>query len=254
MRRLALACALVALTASCDRRQDQAAAPPPASKAATPAGPLTYSRKIPTAEVSLTLPQRVGQLPALYAKLYGEDRKALDDFADGSVEEVESLRAAGLPSPAYAQSLEYTLAAETPRLLGLARLAYLNTGGAHPNTALAGVIWDKATGKVVETADLFSPGADMAAADKALCDAIKAEKRKRIGDDSFNTVFTGCPALVSSQATLQPSGTKDRAAGLTVLFSPYDIGPYVEGAYEIPIPSAAFQSALKPEFAGEFGG
>lgn len=257
MRRLTLACAVLALAASaCERRQQQAAAPaaPPAPAPARPAGPLTYQRTIPTAEVSLTLPEAVGRIPALYARLYGEDRKALDAFADASVEEVESLRAAGLPAPAYAQTFEYSLAAETPRLIGLTRLAYENTGGAHPNSALTGLVWDKTANTVVETAALFAKGADMAAADEALCDAIKAEKRSRIGDDSFNSAFPACPALATSQATLLPSVVKGKAAGLTVLFSPYDIGAYAEGAYEIDLPLAAFQAVLAPDYAGEFAG
>jgi hypothetical protein len=253
--RAILAVALAALAvAACGRSEEQAAsasqapAPPPA------AGPLTYKKQSTAAEVSLTLPERVGQIHPLYEKLYGEQRAALDEFAEGAVDEIEGLRAAGLPARPYTRTVEYTVTAETPRLVGLRAITFEDTGGAHPNTVLSGLIWDKAQNRVLETKDLFAKGADLEKADQALCEALKAEKRRRIGDDHFNSVFTGCPALATAQTTLGPSMTKGIAGALTALFSPYDVGPYVEGAYEIDVPDAALHSVLNPEFVHDFGG
>lgn len=250
---LALLAALIA-AAACGRREQ---APPPAAPAAAPtpvAGPLTYESKTPAAEVSLTLPERVGQLPALYARLFAENRNTLDRFAEGAVGEIEELRSAGLPSAPYARDIDYAVAAETPRLLSLSVSDYENTGGAHPNGTMRSLTWDKATGRVVATADLFAPNADLAPADKALCDALTAAKTERTGRAEFAGDFTACPPLKGLEATLTPSTTAGKAGGLTVLFSPYMVGPYAEGAYEIVVPQAALRAALAPAYAAEFDG
>jgi hypothetical protein len=255
--RLPLSLALAALVAlsACNRREEAAA--PPAAPAAPPppaAGPLTYKKTSTAAEVSLSLPERVGQLPALYAKLYAEGRNTLDAFAEGAVGEVEELRSAGLPTQPYARTIDYTVRAETPRLLSLAIANYENTGGAHPNGSLDALTWDKTTGRAVTTAELFDPAADMTGADKALCDALRAAKTERTGEASFSGEFTTCPELKTTKAVLAPSTVAGKAGGLTVLFSPYEIGPYAEGAYEIPVPLAAFRAMLAPAYAGEFDG
>jgi hypothetical protein len=239
--------------AACERREQQAAAPPPPAKVA-PAGPLAYARKTDIAEISLTLPARVGELPALYARLFGEQKAALDAFAADAAKDLEGLRAAGLPARPYTRQVEYTVAAETPRLISLRVQTFEDTGGAHPNTALSALTWDKQQGKALAPKDLLAQGADSAAADRALCDAVKAEKRRRIGDDSFTTVFPACPTLADAALLLAPSTAAGRAGGLTALFSPYDVGAYVEGAYEIDVPLAAVRTALNPAYATEFAG
>ncbi|WP_392354959.1 hypothetical protein V8F63_07760 [Brevundimonas sp. LF-1] len=45
-----------------------------------------------------------------------------------------------------------------------------------------------------------------------------------------------------------------QGGGLTFLLDAYAVGPYVEGAYYLTLPLSAFQSALSPEYAGEFAG
>jgi hypothetical protein len=256
--RYAAVAALAALTAlsACNRREEAAApAAPVEIPAPAAAGPLTYEKSTPSAEISLKLPERVGQLPALYAQLFASGRNTLDGFAEGAVGEIEELRSAGLPAQPYGRSIEYAVAAETPRLISLTVTHYENTGGAHPNGSIDGLTWDKATGKVVPTAELFAPGADMTIADRALCVAVRAAKMERTGQAEFSGgEFNGCPPLRSAAATLAPSTVAGKAGGLTVLFSPYQIGPYAEGAYEITLPLAAIRSVLAPAYAAEFDG
>jgi len=193
-------------------------------------------------------------LPALYAQLFAENRNALDQFAEGAVGEVTGLRSAGLPAQAYVRDVDYAVAAETPRLLSLTVSDYENTGGAHPNGAMRALTWDKATGRPVALADLFAPGADLSSANKALCDALAAAKKARTGHVDYTGDFTACPPLKGLEAVLAPSTTAGKAGGLTVLFSPYMVGPYAEGTYEIAVPLAAFRAALAPLYAGEFDG
>ena len=45
-----------------------------------------------------------------------------------------------------------------------------------------------------------------------------------------------------------------KAAGLTFLIGPYQVGPYAEGAYEVVVPATVFRSMLATAYAGEFAG
>jgi hypothetical protein len=44
------------------------------------------------------------------------------------------------------------------------------------------------------------------------------------------------------------------ASGLTFHYSPYDVGPYVEGTYTVFVPWTAFRQYLSPQGATLFGG
>jgi hypothetical protein len=254
--RLALIGACAVLAACGPKPEEKAEAPPPAPAPAPapPAGPLTYSAKTADAEVSLTLPPQVGAVPALYAKLFSEGRNELDGFVEGARGELEELRAGGEKPGGYARDLKYAVSAETPRLIGLILTAFENTGGAHPNTVLSPTVWDKAAGKALAPAELFAPGADMAAADKALCDAIHAAKQERVQSPDLTGELKDCPKLKDAPLALAASTEPNKAGGVVAVFSPYALGAYVEGAYRVVLPLSAFQGVVNPAYAGEFAG
>lgn len=248
--------AAFALLAACGPKPAEKAeappAPPPAPK--PPAGPLTYSAKTADAEVALTLPAPVGAVPALYTKLFSEGRNELDSFAEGAKSELEELRANGDKPTAYARDLKYAVTAETPKLIALVLTAFENTGGAHPNTVLTPTIWDKGAGEALTPAKLFTDGADMTAADKALCDAIHAAKQARVQSPDLNGELKDCPKLEDAPLTLAASTEAGKAGGVVAIFSPYALGAYVEGAYRVVLPLSAFQGVIAPAYAAEFAG
>jgi hypothetical protein len=249
--------AALALLAACDRKpepQQQAAAPAaPPSAPAKPAGPLTFEKKAEHAEVSLKLPEAVGRVPALYSKLYSEGVNDLEAFFDGSKGEHAELVAAGAPAVPFARELDWKLGAETPRLIGLKLEEYENTGGAHPNASLGALIWDKQQGKVLAPTDLLRAGADPRALDKLVCDAVHAAKQERTGSPALME-GTKCPSFAEAKLSLLPSTAPGKAGGLEVLISPYEIGPWVEGSYEVELPADKLAGELSPAYAGEFGG
>lgn len=247
--------AVAATVAACGPKPEEKAAEAPAAPAAVqPAGPLTYTAKTADAEVSLTLPEAVGAVPALYAKLFSEGRNELDSFAEGAKGELEELRATGDKPLPYGRSLDYAVTAETPRLLSLVLNALESTGGAHPNTILTTTVWDKAAGKALTPADLFAPGADMSAADKALCDAIHAAKKARVDDPALTGELKDCPKMKDAPLALAASTTPGKAGGVIAVFSPYALGAYAEGAYRVVTPLSAFQGVLSPAYAADFAG
>jgi hypothetical protein len=244
MRLVWLGAAAAALAlAGCDREPGDAAAP--VAKAA--AGlPLAFESKTAHAEASLKLPAALAAHAALHRTLYEQEIGALKTFAADAARD----RAQLTPDmPPYAMEVSWRVAAETPRLLSLVRDEYSFAGGAHPNTAATTLLYDKAAGREVEPAAL-APGVGPAQ-ERVLCDALKRAKAERGGVDLDGESWS-CPRWKDSQAAL--AAGRGGATGLTFLFSPYEVGPYAEGAYEVTLPAATFRSAVAPEYRDQFAG
>ena len=247
---VAVAATLSASLAACQRREEKA----PAPAVAADATPVGYESKTPYADVKLTLPQTVKATPVLHAALYADMVRDLKQFEEGAQAD---LTEAGGGSNPYEKSIAFTPGAETARLVSLARTDFEYTGGAHPNTSFASVIWDKTTNKRLGFGDLFRPGADLAVLDKALCAAANAAKQARSPGSEAATLdgkMWTCPKAVSTPFFLTPGTTPGKAGGVTFLMGPYQIGPYSDGYYWIALPQSAFRALLNPAYADQFDG
>ena len=56
------------------------------------------------------------------------------------------------------------------------------------------------------------------------------------------------------QVTLVPAIDADTFGGLVVHYSPYDVGAYAEGSYEILVPASDLDAMLAEPYAAMFGG
>jgi hypothetical protein len=239
------------ISAGCDRAEPD---PPQQVRAIRSELPLQYADNTAHAEVALALPEAVKALPELHAELYREELAALQAFqktaaSDRTGEGAEMLK----DMPPFSDRITWRVTADTPDLLGLAREESFYSGGAHPNSKLSGMIVSKREKRAVPLTDLLQPSG-YSRLDQALCEAIKAAKRDRTGDETISGEFQGCPAARQSQATLAPSDQSGKAAGLLFLYGPYELGAYAEGSYEVVVPADAFADALRPEWREDFGG
>ncbi len=264
-RLAALSLAVAATVAGCnrDKAEDRAQAPVATADAgavvtpAESAAPMAFESKTPFAEVSLTLPIAIKGQPDLHARLYAAAVRDLREFSEGA--QADRTEAGGDEGMgAYNKSIEVAPGAETGKLFSLIRTDSEYTGGAHPNSSFAAILWDKALKREVAAADLFTKTGDLSALDTALCAAINAEKRKR--DPQAETVsLTGadmwkCPRASTLPFVLATGTQPGKAGGLVFLIGPYQVGPYAEGAYEVTVPQSAFRSLLAPAYADEFAG
>ena len=259
---LLTAVAMATLTA-CNRDRDPAeapAAPTAGSTAAvTPAdaaAPMAYESKTPWADVKLTLPEAIKPHPDLHARLYAEEVRKLRQFVEGAQGELTEAGAA-TDRPKYENTVTVAAAAETGKLASFKRTAFDYSGGAHPNTLTSGILWDKALKRQIGLADLFRKGADLTVLDQALCSAVNTAKRARVPDSasiSFDSKDFSCPRVATTAFVLTPGSVPGKAAGLTFLIGPYQVGPYAEGGYEIAIPATVFRSLLSVPYNDEFGG
>ena len=260
-----LSLAVAATLAGCNRDKAEEKSAPPAATAGTgavvtpadAAAPMAFESKTAFAEVSLTLPVAIKAQPDLHARLYAAAVRDLREFSEGA--QADRTEAGGDEGMgAYDKSIEITTGAETGKLFSLIRTDSEYTGGAHPNSSFAAILWDKALKREVPAADLFTKTGDLSALDIALCAAINAEKKKR--DPQAETVsLTGsdmwkCPRAASIPFVLAQGTRPGKAGGLVFLIGPYQVGPYSDGSYEVTVPQSAFRALLAPAYADEFAG
>ena len=208
------------------------------------------------ANVKLTLPEAIKPQTDLHARLYAEEVRRLRQFTEGAQAD-RSEAGNDTAIGRYEKTITLTETAETGKLVSLKREAFDYSGGAHPNTQTTGVLWDKALKQMVSPTALFRRGADQTALDQALCAAINTAKQARVPGSATVTLGAkdfACPRAAATPFVLAPGTVDGKAGGLTFLIGPYQVGPYVEGSYEITLPLSQFQSLLAGAYADEFAG
>ncbi|WP_409241715.1 RsiV family protein [Bradyrhizobium sp. CB1015] len=147
------------------------------------------------------------------------------------------------------------------RYVSILRDDYMNTRGAHPNSDVNTILWDRAVNKRISIRPFFAETADngttMNAMVKAIIASLKAEKKKRdAGETATDEWFKELkPSLLKIGAvTLAPSTEAGKSSGLTFHYPPYAVGPYAEGEYVAFVPWEALKPYLTAEGARIFGG
>jgi len=151
-------------------------------------------------------------------------------------------------------------------------------GGAHPNQHADTILWDNVARKRTNIRALFTETADNGPTMSALAQAAKLavaaaklakgingydddspaaqdmSPEQEIEHDSF--IKNGIkPAILEiGPVTLAPSSEAGKSSGLTFHYSPYGVGPYVEGPYTVFVHWTAFRQYLSPQGAALFGG
>lgn len=99
---------------------------------------------------------------------------------------------------------------ETPRLLSLSGETYRFTGGAHGNTALEPLVWDKAKARRIEPRAMFESSAAMQRVfGTGWCDWLKRERGRRLGSEPGTGDIFPCPPVSDLTVLL---GSTDRRA------------------------------------------
>lgn len=257
--------ALPLALAACNRDRDEPApaevaaetdAPAQETPAASPSN-LSFADKTEHATVSLTLPEGIKAEPDLHARTYAEEVRNLRQFEEGALAaRTEAEGDEGMPP--FEKTVTVTVAGQTDRLFSLRREAFDYSGGAHPNTLTTGIVWDRSLKRLIGAPELFRKGADLTALDQALCTAVNAARRQRVPDARTITLAGrdgwACPRAAETPFVLAPGDQAGKAGGLIFLIGPYQVGPGVEGGYEIAIPQTAFKSMIATAYAGEFAG
>jgi hypothetical protein len=208
--------------------------PTPTPTSAPMSAPVAKASKTDLLDFSYAYPAL--SVPAVAAQLAARateaQTKATVDARDDQREAVKS----GYPFHPHDYQAVWKVTADTPRLLSAVGTIYTYTGGAHGMTVFAPILWDKASGKPIAIADLFTSPAAM---DQALrgpfCAALDKERAKRRGapvkhdDDPFDA------CIDPAKEVIVPVARGSAIDHFTVYVAPYDAGPYAESDYQIDV-------------------
>ncbi|MEO7277299.1 MAG: hypothetical protein ABIW33_04680 [Sphingomicrobium sp.] len=224
---------------------------------AASAAPFTYAAKTRYADVAFSWSAEAGMVPALVRRFRAQLATAKARTAKCGHEESAIRIRTGGEAIACSSSTKITTSGQTGRLLSLARSDWAFTGGAHGNGGTSALLWDRKRGRRIAFGDLFrSTDGYPPAFRTAYCRALELERAKRRGPDyppSTIPEFARCPAW--AELALIPASARHRGRFDTIhlIAAPYTAGPYVEGEYDIAVPSTrALVAALKPEYRGSF--
>ncbi len=158
----------------------------------------------------------------------------------------------------------YYFDAEAGPYISVSVLDYMNTGGAHPNRRTTTILWERDGGRRAKFDEIFrspQPGSDVMEKLAALVrEEVAKEKAERGADvsrplEQDQWISAIKPDLSTMGAlSLAPSTLPHKAAGMFFHFSPYDVGPYVEGDYTAYLSAEQLAPFLTPAARTWFGG
>lgn len=207
-----------------------------------------------TREFAYAWPAPVSAIPALAERL-GADREAAlaEQKSDWATALAEFAGEDCVSCKTLSYSKEWKVVADLDRYLSLSGDIYLYTGGAHGNSAVEALVWDREAGAGLDPEGMFdSEAALQEALGDAWCKALKKEKQTRLGPDYSDDGFFPCPPVKEVTVLL---GSSDKRAfnRIGLIAAPYVAGSYAEGPYEVTLPvTAAVIAAVKPEYAAAF--
>lgn len=241
------------------------AAPPTAGSTGQLPGDHTVTRHY---KISITLPTLPGSEQPLADALRTTADNAKRDF----------LKA--LPDPQqfpefterrFELLLKFRNAATTPAFTSVRETGMQDTGGAHPAPIEAAFVFDRHAGKLVRLDDLF---AKPEAARRALANFTRDVLLRRFmanvtkaTDGSSPEAIRGWksgmlqmlnegtqPTTVNYSIFMVRAGDSGNAPspGITLVFPPYQVAPYVYGTQMVDVPAEVFATFLKSAYANAF--
>jgi hypothetical protein len=239
--------------------QELAASTMTAEQAADPKPDATI--KNPSIEASVFLDGKIKSDAALSADCLAEGRKWIDknaaEAAAARKEDPDAFR-----DGSWSFERNYAVNSEiADRYISVVRSDEIDTSGAHPNSDVDTILWDRAQKKRISIRPFFTETADNGATMKAMLrsviSALNAEKKQRGTSDTATAEwYQGLePKLLKIGAvTLTPSTEASRSAGLTFYYPPDAVGSHAEGAYVVFVPWSTLKPYLNPEGQRIFGG
>jgi hypothetical protein len=168
------------------------------------------------------------------------------------------------PSGAWQYKRNYKLYSAIGPYVSVVFEDFTDTHGAHPNNSTDTVLWDREAEKPTNVRPLFNEAEDggptMTELAKLVRAALVTEKRRRgepvKGDPEKDFWLQNVKPWLEKLGAiaLAPSTVQGKSSGLTFIFSPYLVGPYVDGTITVFVPWTDLKEHLSPQGAALFGG
>lgn len=165
------------------------------------------------------------------------------DFANLTHDDIQMM---GLDQRKEALGAQYEIHTGS-RTVSYIFLIYEDTLGAHPNSFYRTFTFDTRTGASLELADIFTPGVNYLGAlstiaSQQLPGIIAAREQVSVSEVDTDYLHSGIAPEPESFQSWYIQGKV-----LTIVFPPYQVGPYALGTIELPIPLSQL-SSLKAEY------
>lgn len=221
---------------------------------AVPAGAQTsVAEKTAALDFSYRYPAAAARIAPLRRWLDADRARLRCHAAKMAAEDRRNAATSKFPFHRHDAAREWKVVTETPRLLSLSGETYRFTGGAHGNTVVGPLVWDKAKAQQVDPRAMFeSPAAVQRVFGAGWCHWLKGERRRRLGSDPGNGDIFPCPPVAELTVLL---GSTDRRAidRIGLVAGQYVAGSYAEGMYEMTVPvTPAVLAIVRPEWRGVF--
>ena len=207
-------------------------------------------------EFDYSYPAAAAAIPALKAVLDRRLDEARKGIAGDAAQAKIDSETDGFPFHTYGSGTAWQVVTELPGWLSMSGSIYSYTGGAHPNSGSAALLWDKQAGVERKPLSLFTSAAAFEqAVQPMLCDQLDSQRAKKRGEpivrdqDDWSSACIG----VEGATVLLGSSNRQTFDRIGFIFDPYVAGPYVEGDYEVTLPvTPKVIAALRPEYRGSF--
>ena len=277
--RFCLAGVLAVLLAACQPAQTEdrpsakpagATANPPASPGAAPTTAGTTGEHTATRRyrIDISYPSLAANEAPLDAMLHRIAGRAKQDFIQSLPDPEHFPEFAGRQLQLL---IDFEVAARTGDFVSVRETGMQDGGGAHPVPIDSAIVYDVQAHRTVTLDDLF---ADPGAARHALADYARAELTRKImaqapkptegsiesirewKENAARMIDDGTQPTEQNFANfIMRAGTAPHypGPGLTLIFPPYQVAPYVYGTQTVEVPARAFENYLKPLYRPAFG-
>ncbi|MEQ9504630.1 MAG: hypothetical protein RLO80_00065 [Hyphomonas sp.] len=229
---------------------------------------LTYTNTSDSSEVSFDVdPAILAFDEGLAAKIWVEAKVQVLEFSNMADSDRRSADEAAAGSGGeswfrtYSLDVTHRATAAQADFISVQHTVSQYTGGAHPNYFIGGSIYKRGQ---TDPLPLSAIIADSAAFEQQVINGIVDQKLARGYEETRPVLASSVSEMLAPSAAipniyegrfvLEESTEAGKFGGLSVLFSPYDVGSYAEGAYTVTLSAADLAPILTPEWAGKFGG
>lgn len=252
----------------------QAASSAPASPSTVASGVSVAAGPLPgdhaetrRYRIDITYPALPASAATLDSKLHATGAQAKREFMRG------------LPDPdrfpefadrQLALKIDFSVAAQMPRFISVREQGMADTGGAHPIPIDGTFVYDTSADTVIGLTDLFTRPQEalqrlskLSRADLEKKLLAKVPGGARTPEDARREWEANMREMIHGGTEPEPrnfsgfvvlAGAGDRASGLQLVFSPYQVAPYVYGTQTVDVPVDAFADLLKPSYRDAFDG
>lgn len=166
-------------------------------------------------------------------KAFGE---SLDLYEESALDEMQY----AVDFRGYSSSVESSVERIDSSVISIKSFHYDFAGGAHGNYGSVGATFDAKTGAVLSFWDLAKDK-------KAFAEATLENCLTQVSAEYGDGLYVDYEEIIRDVWAEEPNWYLD-GTGITVIFTPYEIGPYAMGEVYVTLPYQEFADLLKPEY------